>query len=114
MFRSVDEYIASQPSAVQPALQRMRHAIRKALPKADEVIAYNMPAYKSGDVTLVHFAGWKHHVALYCASKSLLAEFKEDLRPYKIDRGTIRFPLTEPLPEKLIGKIAAFRAKHRS
>lgn len=107
-FKSVDEYIDAQPPQAQDALKRVRAAIRRALPRADEVISYNMPTYKLEGTTLLHFAGWKTHVALYASSKTILTKFERELRPYEIEKGTIRFPLSEPVPENLIERIAAF------
>ena len=108
VFKSVDEYIEAQPHEVQTALKRVRAAIRRALPRADEVISYNMPTYKLDGTSLLHFAGWKTHFALYVSSKPILEKFERELRPYEIEKGTIRFPLDEPVPEKLIERIAAF------
>ena len=113
-FKSVDEYIASQPAAVQDALTRVRSAIRKALPAADEVISYNIPAYKLHGARVLFFAGWKQHYSLYPAGNRLVEAFKDDLAPYELSKGTIRFPLSKPVPEKLIGRIAKFRAKEVS
>ncbi len=109
-FRSVDEYIAAQPGDVQNALKRVRAAIRKALPSAQEVISYNMPTYKLGDARVLQFAGWSGHFALYAATGRVLAAFKDDLARYEVDKGTIRFPLAEPVPEQLIERLAKFRA----
>ncbi|MBV9271118.1 MAG: DUF1801 domain-containing protein [Candidatus Eremiobacteraeota bacterium] len=111
VFNSVDEYIAAQPGSAQPALRLVRETIRKAVPGAEESISYNMPTYKLEAAQLLHFAAWKAHFSLYAASKSLLAEFKDELRPYVVEKGTIRFPLDEPVPEKLIERIAEFRAR---
>ena len=62
--------------------------------------------------TVLYFAGWKHHYSLYPADAHLVAAFKEDLEPYEVnDKGTIRFPLSQPVPVQLIGRIAKFRAK---
>ena len=66
-FRSVDDYIASQPEATQTVLKRVRSIIRKALPAAEEVISYQIPAYKSRGQAVVYFAGWKQHYSLYPA-----------------------------------------------
>jgi uncharacterized protein YdhG (YjbR/CyaY superfamily) len=110
-FQSVDEYIASQPESSQGALVRVREAIRKALPRAEEVISYNMPTYKIDGDTVLQFAAWKSHYSLYAASEPILREFEDELRAYTIEKGTIRFPLSEPVPEDLIGRIAAFRAR---
>lgn len=109
-FASVDEYIASQPEENRPALERVRKSIRTALPQACEAIAYNMPVYRIGDTTLLHFAGWKTHCALYAATHAVLAAFGDELKPYEIERGTIRFPFSQPMPVGLIEKIARFRA----
>jgi uncharacterized protein YdhG (YjbR/CyaY superfamily) len=110
-FRSVEEYIASQPEAVRGLLERVRSTIRKALPEAGEVISYQIPAYKLHSNAVIYFAGWKQHYSLYPASKRLLEEFRDDLAPYEINKATIRFPLSEPVPVKLIGRIAKFRAQ---
>jgi uncharacterized protein YdhG (YjbR/CyaY superfamily) len=110
-FKSVDEYIASQPEALKPILERMRGIIRKAVPRAEEVISYGMPAYKMHGRTVIYFAGWKGHCSLYPGNARLVELFKDDLTPYVISKGTIRFPLSQPLPVKLIERIAKFRAK---
>ena len=110
-FKSVDEYIATQPKEVQAVLQSVRSAIRKALPGAEEVISYQIPTYKLHGGYVVYFAGWKHHYSLYPATDSLVEAFKDELSPYKISKGTIRFPLSQPVPVKLIERIAKFRAK---
>lgn len=108
-FKSVDDYIASKPEALRPTLETVRAAIRKALPRAAEVISYQIPAYKLPGGTAIFFAGWKEHVSLYPASAPLLAAFKKELAPYAISKGTIRFPLSEKVPVGLIGRIAKFR-----
>jgi uncharacterized protein YdhG (YjbR/CyaY superfamily) len=108
---SVDEYIAAQPEAAQGILERVRSALRKALPEAEELISYKMPAYKLHDAVVIHFAGWKKHYSLYLASDSVVAAFKDDLAPYEVKKGTVSFPLSEPVPAKLIERIAKFRAK---
>ena len=80
-FESVDEYIASHPDAVQAVLKRVRRAIRKALPGAEEVISYKIPAYKLHGRAVLYFAGWKQHYSLYPAGDQLVAAFREDLGP---------------------------------
>jgi uncharacterized protein YdhG (YjbR/CyaY superfamily) len=110
-FRSVDEYIASQPAAVQGILGRVRSTIRKAVPVAREVILYKMPTYTLHGGRLLHFAVWKQHYSIYAATERVVAAFQDELAPYKVDKGTIRFPLSEPVPVKLIGRIAKFRAE---
>jgi len=110
-FKSVDEYIASQPAAVQSILGRVRNAIREALPGAEEVISYQIPAYKLRGGRVLFFAGWKQHYSLYPAGERLVAAFRDELASYEVSKGTIRFPLSQPVPVKLIGRIAKFRAK---
>ena len=110
-LKSVDEYIASQPEAVQGVLERVRSSIRKAVPLAEEVISYQIPAYKLHNRPVLYFAGWKQHFSLYPATAHVVAAFKDDLAGYQISKGTIRFPLFEAVPVKLIGRIAKFRAK---
>ncbi|HZS50320.1 MAG TPA: DUF1801 domain-containing protein [Bryobacterales bacterium] len=110
-FQSVDEYIASRPEAVRDLLGQVRSAIRKALPGADEVISYQIPAYRLHSRLVIYFAGWKKHYSLHPATGGLAAAFKDELARYKMSKGTIRFPLLRPVPVKLIGRIAKFRAK---
>jgi uncharacterized protein YdhG (YjbR/CyaY superfamily) len=110
-FRSVDEYIARQPREVQPVLRRVREAIRKAIPRADEVISYQIPAYKLDGAAVVYFAGWKAHYSIYPATAPLVAAFADELAGYEKSKGTIRFPLEEPVPVRLIARLAKFRAR---
>lgn len=110
-FKSVDEYIASQPEAVQDILGHVRSTIRKAVPEAEEVISYKIPAYKVHGRPLLYFAGWKQHYSLYPVTESVVAVFKDELSPYEVKKGTIQFPLYQPVPVELIGRIAKFRAK---
>lgn len=109
-YTSVPEYIASQPAAVQRALKRVRTAIRKAMPAAEEVISYQIPAYTLDGRAVLYFAGWKQHYSLYPSTARLVAAFKDELAPYEISKGTIRFPLSDPVPVALIAGIAKFRA----
>src|SRR5262245_47154226 len=110
-FKSVNEYIASKPNDVRITLNRVRSTIRKAVPAADEVISYQIPVYKLNGVPLLYLAGWKQHYSLYPASDALVAAFKDELARYDLSKGTIRFPLSEPVPVNLIERIAKFRAR---
>ncbi len=110
-FISVDEYIASQPEAVQQVLERVRTAIRETMSGAEEVISYQIPAYKLRGRPVLYFAGWRRHYSLYPATERLVAAFADELAPYEVRKGTIRFPLSQPVPVKLIERIARFRAK---
>ncbi len=110
-FESVDEYIAAQPEAVQRVLKRVRSTVRKAVPGTEEVISYRIPAYKRHGRVVLYFAAWKRHYSLYPANDRLVAAFKDELARYEVSKGTIRFPLSEPVPVKLIEGISKFLAK---
>ncbi|HET9379072.1 MAG TPA: DUF1801 domain-containing protein [Chthoniobacterales bacterium] len=110
-FQSVDEYIAAQPETVREVLERVRSAIHQALPEAEEIISYQIPAFKLHGGLVLYFAGWRRHYSLYPANDLLVAAFKDELAPYKVNKATIRFPLSQPVPVRLIGRIAKFRAK---
>ena len=110
-FKSVDDYIASQPEAVQSVLDRVRNTIRKAVPGAEEMISYGIPTYKLHRRPVVYFAAWKQHYSLYPSTRDLVAAFKDDLAPYEVEKGTIRFPLSGRVPARLIARIAKFRAR---
>ena len=85
--------------------------IRKAVPGAVEVISYQIPAFKVAEVSFLYLGGWKEHYSLYPASDALVAAFKGALTPYRASKGTLRFPLSEPVPATLIERIAKFQAK---
>jgi uncharacterized protein YdhG (YjbR/CyaY superfamily) len=111
-FTSVDEYIAAQPKAAQVALKRVRSAIRKGVPGAEEAISYQIPTYRLHGRYVIYFAGWKEHYSIYPSTRPLVAAFEKALEPYEVnDKGTIRFPLSRPVPVKLIEGLAKFRAK---
>jgi uncharacterized protein YdhG (YjbR/CyaY superfamily) len=110
--KNIDEYVAGFPRPAQAVLKRVRSIIRKAVPGADEAISYGIPTFKLNGRYVLYFAAWKQHYSLYPSTGPLVAAFKDDLAPYEMSgKGTIRFPLGEPVPEKLIAAIAKFRAK---
>ena len=109
---SVNEYIALQPKTARRVLQRVRAVILKAMPGAEETISYGIPAYKVDGRVVLYLAGWKQHYSLYPSSRQLELAFKDELESYELsNKGTIRFPLPEPVPVKLIERIAKFRVK---
>jgi len=110
-YASIGEYIAAQPKATQGVLKKVRSTIRKALPKAKESLSYKIPTYKIDDQVVVYFAGWAKHFSVYPCGPKLVAAFKKELAPYERSKGTIRFPLDEDVPVKLIAAIAKFRAR---
>jgi uncharacterized protein YdhG (YjbR/CyaY superfamily) len=110
--RNIDEYIAGFSRPVQTVLRRVRGAIRKGVPGAEEAISYRIPTYKVRGRSVIYFAGWKKHYSIYPATERLVTIFRNDLAPYEVnDKGTIRFPLSEPVPVALIEALAKFRAK---
>jgi uncharacterized protein YdhG (YjbR/CyaY superfamily) len=109
--KSVPDYIAGFPRPVQTVLKRVRAIIRKAMPGAEEVISYQIPAYKIDGRAVLYFAAWTEHYSIYPSTARLVSAFKDELAGYQRSKGTIRFPLSEPVPAKLIERIAKFRAK---
>lgn len=110
--RSIDGYIAAFPPDTQKVLTRVRRILRKALPKAEEGISYGIPVFKQHGGAVIYFAGWKAHYSVYPSNRRLEAALADRLAPYEVNgRGTIRFPLDQPVPAALIAEIAAFRLK---
>jgi uncharacterized protein YdhG (YjbR/CyaY superfamily) len=109
---TVQEYVAAQPKAVRPKLEKLRHIIKAAAPKATESISYRIPAYHYHG-RLVYFAAFKNHIGLYPLASGVAA-FKKELAKYDGAKGSIKFPLDEPLPFELIRRIVRFRVKENS
>src|SRR3954469_3777532 len=107
---SVDEYLAAQPEAVRTKLEQVRAAIRKAVPEAVEGIGYGMPGYKLNGKAMLYFASFKEHYSLFAASGTFFATLEDELKGYELRKGTVHFPLTKPVPVKLISLIAQLRA----
>ena len=105
-FATVDDYIRSFPADIQGILERVRGTIRAAAPAARETISYAMPAITLDGKELLHFAAWTRHISLYSipAVDDALAR---DLAPYRAARGTLRFPLGEPIPYEVIARLVA-------
>jgi uncharacterized protein YdhG (YjbR/CyaY superfamily) len=108
-FKTIDEYIATFPVNVQIILEEMRQAIRGAAPKAEEDISYQMPSFKLNGI-LVWFAAFKNHIGFFPKTSAIEA-FKEELCDYEVTKGTIRFPLSKPIPFDIIKKIVKYRVK---
>jgi len=107
---AVDEYIAAQPEALRPKLEQVRAAIRRAVPEAVEGFGYGMPGYKLNGRPLLYFAGFTQHYSLFAASGTFFASLEQELKNYEQRKGTIHFPLGEPVPVRLISRIAKLRA----
>jgi uncharacterized protein YdhG (YjbR/CyaY superfamily) len=107
--KTVDEYIQRYPATVRPVLQKIRKTIKKTAPAAKEVISYNIPGYMYHGV-LIYFAAFKNHISVYPAPRDSAA-FKKELSVYKGGKGTVQFPIGEPVPFDLITRISQFRMK---
>lgn len=105
------DYIARQPRPVRHTLILVRRAIRRALPGAEEGISYRVPTYRLHDRAVIYFAAWRRHYSLYPLGDRLVRAFREQLAPYHVGKSTLRFPLTTPVPTRLIEAIAKFRAR---
>jgi uncharacterized protein YdhG (YjbR/CyaY superfamily) len=110
---SIDEYIAGFPPETQKVLEELRALIQASAPDATETISYAIPTFDLNGKHLVHFAGYERHVGLYPAPSGLEA-FKEDLKPYKRGKGSVQFPLGQPLPKDLIRRIVEFRVEQNT
>jgi uncharacterized protein YdhG (YjbR/CyaY superfamily) len=103
-FQSVAEYIAACPVESQAYLRQIRKLIHTLAPDAKEKISYQMAAFERNGRNLIHFAGWKKHVSLYPVPAGSDA-FERQIEPYVDGKGTLKFPLDEPLPIKLIERV---------
>jgi uncharacterized protein YdhG (YjbR/CyaY superfamily) len=106
-FASVDEYIRSFPGPVRKKLIELRTLVRKLAPDAAEKISYQMPAF-FGNRNLVYFAGFSKHIGFYPGANGI-ARFKSELSRYKHAKGSVQFPLEEPLPAGLIAKMVTYK-----
>ena len=106
-FKSIDEYIATFPEAIQTILEELRATIKAAAPDAEEKISYQMPTFALKG-NLVHFAALKNHIGFYPTPSGIEA-FKDELSIYEGTKGAVRFPIGKPLPLELISKIVKFR-----
>ena len=107
--KNIDEYIADFPHDVQETLEKIRETIRKAAPDTEETISYQIPTFTLKG-NLVHFAAFKKHIGFYPTSTGI-EKFKNELSAYEMARGTVRFPLGQPVPFGLIVKIVKFRVR---
>jgi uncharacterized protein YdhG (YjbR/CyaY superfamily) len=106
----IDSYIEGFPEKTQKILQQVRAAIRKAAPGAEETISYGIPTFKLYNTYLVYFAGYDHHIGFYPAPIGM-ETFKKDLANYKTGKGSVQFPLDQPMPLDLITRIVKFRVE---
>ena len=112
-INNVNEYIGGFPSETQTILQEIRAVIKENAPQAEESISYGMPAYKLNKKPLVYFAAFKNHIGFYATPTGHEA-FAEELSKYKQGKGSVQFPINEPMPLGLIERIVKFRVEGNS
>jgi uncharacterized protein YdhG (YjbR/CyaY superfamily) len=110
-FKTVNEYLATVPPGHRVLLKRLRELIKETAPQAEELISYNIPAYKYKGM-LVYFASFTNHCSLFPANQEIFTKFAKELTNYKTSKGTIQFTTNKPLPDNLIRKIIKIRVNH--
>jgi uncharacterized protein YdhG (YjbR/CyaY superfamily) len=107
--KTIDEYIATWPADIKAKLISMRDTIKKAAPKAEEAISYNMPTFKQNG-NLVYFAAFNNHIGFFPVPSGMKA-FEKELSKFKTGKGSVQFPYDQPLPLALVAKIVKFRVQ---
>ena len=108
-YENIDQYITDFPLEVRTILEKMRDTIRKTAPEAEEAIRYGMPTFILHG-NLVHFAAFRHHIGFY-PTGSGVAAFETELAPYVHGKGSIQFPIDQPVPYDLVRRIVEFRVR---
>ena len=108
VFTSVAQYIGTFPEEVQKTLEEIRNTIKAIAPDAKEKISYQIPCFELNGRNLIHFAGWNRHISMYPVPAGDEA-FEKKIARYVAGKGTLKFPLDEPIPLKLIGEVVRFR-----
>jgi uncharacterized protein YdhG (YjbR/CyaY superfamily) len=103
-FSTVEDYLDSLDPEVRRVLEEVRATLHEAVPEGHDAITYNMPTLMIGDRSIVHYAGWKKHVSLYPSPDD--ADLARELGPYVAGRGTLKFPLDQPVPHDLVARVA--------
>jgi uncharacterized protein YdhG (YjbR/CyaY superfamily) len=110
-FETVDQYIAHFPEQVQTILKQIRKVMKDNVPpEAEELISYQMPAFKYHGM-LIFYSAYQHHIGVYTSPFKVFEALKEELAPYKRSKSTVQFPLHQPVPYALIGEMTKFRVK---
>ncbi|WP_127137337.1 iron chaperone [Flagellimonas oceanensis] len=112
-MNEIEQYISRFPEEVQQLLQKIRTIIKETAPMATEEIVYGMPGYKTNGKPLVYFAGYKNHIGFY-ATPSGHEAFQKELSKYKQGKGSVQFPLNQPIPFDLIEQIVLFRVEENA
>lgn len=107
---TVEDYMAALPDRSRGHLEAVRAAIREALPDAEEQIFYDIPTFRIGGRNVIHYAAWKRHFSIYPVGQTVLETLAEELSELEVSKGTIKFLLSDPVPEDLIRRIALLRS----
>ncbi len=110
-YESVDDYLAGLPEERRIAMEELRAAIRAAAPDATEAISYNMPAFRLNGKFFVSYEAFKKHYSLFPWTDAMVAELGDELAPYAVGKGTLRFPADEPIPSDLVRRIVEVRLR---
>jgi len=108
-YQDVDEYMAQLPDDRRAVMEQLRSTIRSAAPDATEAISYNMPAFRLGGRFLVSYEAFKRHYSLFPWSDRMVEELGDEMKPYAVGKGTIRFPVDKPIPLELVTRIVEIR-----
>lgn len=110
---TVADYIAKMPPVARRALKQLRTAIKAAAPGITERISYRIPTFELDGRYLLYMAAFKEHVSVYPVTTGMLARYRKAIAPYRAGKGTLRFPLSAPIPTKLVAKLAKVRVRER-
>lgn len=109
VFRDVEDYIASQPQSIRATLEKLRSTIKKAVPQAEEVFSYQMPAYRYHGM-LIYFASFTKHYSVFMRP-GYLDHFRTELKDYSMTKSAVHFPLDKQFPVQLLTKMVKFAAR---
>ena len=110
-FENVEDYIGSFPAGVQKVLRQVQKTIQKAVPDAEEMISYQIPAFKRNGIWIFYYSAYAKHYSLSCPPPfTVFEKYKEELSPFEVSKSAIKFPYEKPVPVKLIAEMAKFRA----
>lgn len=109
-FDSVDAYIQAQPTQKRAQLEKIRKTVQKLLPGTEELMSYGVPAFKYNKRALIYYAAFKDHLSIFPASDEMIEAVGNGLEKFRASKGTLKFTVKEPLPDKLLKAVIEFRA----